>query len=120
MKNYEIYQAVQDLAQILNDENVQWPVKTGFYLQKNLKILATLSEEIETMRISIAQKYGTLDEENNNYNIPSELIDAANEELSELFMIEQEVELYKLTLDDFADIKLSAKQLQVLMFMVEE
>ena len=49
-----------------------------------------------------------------------EITAKANEELSELLEIEQEVKFYTFSIDAIKDIKLTSAQMKAIMFMIEE
>lgn len=122
MSNNEIYQIFNDLMEQFNNGEQKFPVKINFYLQKNKKTLMGFAQEIETARLEIINNYGSPSEDNpGQYVIPSENIEIAQQELNELFALEQDVQLYKIKIDDFpADMSLTAKQMEALLFMIED
>ena len=64
LTNLEIYTTAQALMEnITTDMNL--PVKVGFYIQKNMKKMTELAQEIEKSRMEIFDKYGEKDKENN-------------------------------------------------------
>lgn len=120
MKNSEIYNYAQALTEAFRDNNQRLPVKINFYLQKNKRVLLDLSQDIEHSRMDIAQNYGTLTEDGTAYNIPDENISAANTEIQDLFNIEQEVPIYKVSIDSFSDdLTLTTAQMEAIMFMID-
>ena len=120
LKNSEIYNYANALAQEFGQQEVKLPLKVNFYLQKNLKELITLAQDIEQQRVAIAQEYGTLNEETQQYEIPPENIASASRKLNELFDLTQEVKIYKVKLDAFGDTDLSTAQMQALLFMIDD
>lgn len=120
LNNYEVFNYAQALNTFSNNKDLYIPVKANFIIQKNLKVLAAAGENIEKARFEIIQHYGILNEENGQYIIPTEKIQEANNELSTLFEIEQELELNKIKLEDLGSIELTAIQMQALMFMIED
>ena len=120
LKNSEIYNYANALAQEFGQQEVKLPLKVNFYLQKNLKELVALAQDIEQQRVSIASEYGTLNEETQQYEIPSENIDSATRKLNELFNLTQDVKIYKVKLDAFGDTDISNAQMQALLFMIED
>ncbi len=120
MTNLEIYSNAQALNQAFENFNEYLPVKVNFFMQKNIKTIQELAMDIENSRIEIVRRYGTLNEETNEFTVPAESIEVANGELVDLFDIEQEVNIHKINLDAFGDVKLSTEQVQALMFMIEE
>lgn len=120
LTNNEIYTYANALAQEFGQDQVKLPIKVNFYLQKNTKTLLDLAQEIEKQRIAIAEEYGTLNEETMNYDIPQENIALASVKLRDLFNLTQDVNIYKVKLDAFGDVDLTAAQMQALLFMIEE
>lgn len=121
LTNEQIYNYANNLIDYLSeDNNIKFPIKVIFYLQKNKNELFHLAQEIEQQRIEIAKKYGSLEEEKGQYNIPPENIKDASEEIMELFNLTQEVKIYKIKIEDFGDIKLTPKEIEPLLFMIEE
>lgn len=120
MKNSEIYNYAQALIEAFQDNTQRLPVKINFYLQKNKKTLLDLSQDIEQSRMEIAQNYGVLTEDRTAYNIPDENISIVNNEITELFNIEQEVPIYKVSIDSFSDdLTLTTAQMEAIMFMID-
>ena len=52
-------------------------------------------------------------------DVPTDKVDEANAEILELFNIEQEVNVYKINLDELDDLKFTSQQMEALMFMIE-
>ena len=70
--------------------------------------------------MEIAQNYGVLTEDRTAYNIPDENISIVNNEITELFNIEQEVPIYKVSIDSFSDdLTLTTAQMEAIMFMID-
>ncbi len=120
LTNNEIYDYSNNLSMNFSDENQKFPIKVNFYLQKNIKELFTLAQEIEEKRIEIAKKYGTLDASGQQYTVPEDKVEQASKELKDLFDILQDVKIYKVKLEDFGDVELTAAQMQALLFMIDE
>lgn len=120
LTNNEIYNYTDGLMKNFSNQDLKLPIKINFYLQKNQLELLTLAQEIEKQRINIIQEYGTLNEETQNYNIPDNKIAEATQKINELFDLTQEVKIYKVKLEDFGNLELTAGQMQALLFMIEE
>lgn len=119
MTNLEIYNIATKLADAFSDTQQKFPVKMNFFLQKNKKTFIDLAREIEESRLLIARTYGTLTDEG-NYNVTAENVATAKEELNELFNIEQDVHVAKISFDDLdPNMELTAAQMEALMFMIE-
>ena len=120
LTNNEIYNYANGLMEYFSDSEVKFPIKVNFYLQKNKNALTTLAQDIEQERINIIQEYGKLDEETQQFSIPQEKMTEASEKINDLFNLTQDVNLYKVNLDSFGDMELTANQMQALLFMIED
>ena len=121
LTNLQIYNYASNLLEeFSNSAELKLPVKVNFYLQKNLLTLKNLATEIEESRLNIIKEYGQINEDGISYFIPNENIEKAQQELNDLFALEQEVQIYMIKLDSFNDdILLSMSQMESLMFMIE-
>lgn len=120
MTNNEIYTYTRQLMDAFNDGEQKLPIKINFYLQKNKNTLLSLAQDIEKARLEIAQTYGTLDESGEQYQIPNEKLAEASKELEDLFNLEQDVAIHKISIDSLSDdLMLSAAQMEALMFMID-
>lgn len=120
MTNNEIYAIALALMENVVNLNLTLPVKVNFYLQKNITSLLAIAEDIEKSRTEILEKYGTKDEETNNYNFEDGKLEQANQELLDLFELEQEVPIYEISLDAFGDAELNSNQLKSILYMIKE
>ena len=119
MTNYEIYSTTKALEEAFSDNSQYLPIKISFFIQKNKANLLKLAQAIDVARLDIVRNYGQLDEESEQFIVPTDQIDIANNELSDLFNIEQEVEIHKIDIDAFPDdISLTNAQMEALMFMI--
>lgn len=119
MTNLEIYNIAQSINEVFQDTTQYLPIKVNFYIQKNKALLTSLAQTIEMSRWDIIKNYGELDTENERYIIPAEKMEEAQKELSDLFSLEQEVEIYKVDIEKFPDdINLTTGQMEALMFMI--
>lgn len=116
--NNQIYNYATNLASFNIEQKI--PVRINFFLQKNIQTIQNLAQEIETARLNIAQQFGELNEEGTSYNIPKEKLATAQQELNDLFNLEQEVNIHIFKLDDFDGIELTTSELSAIMFMIEE
>lgn len=120
LTNNQIYTYANLLMEQFSNTEIKLPIKVNFYLQKNKTKLLELAQEIEKQRIEIAQEYGTLNEEVQQYDIPKDKVAEASQKINELFELTQEVPIYKVKLDAFGDILLTSQQMDALLFMIEE
>ena len=117
--NQEIYSIILAYNQAFEKMESYIPAKVNFYMQSNIKKLAATAEEIEAARMEIVKHYG--EEAEGGYVIPQEKLETAEKELTELFAIEQEIEIKKFNIDDLGDkVELTMPQMQAIMFMIEE
>lgn len=119
MNNHKIYEYNQQLS-IFNNCNIKMPVKINFYLQKNIRLIQEATEDIERARLLIGARFGVVNESGTGYDIPPENIPAANQELQDLFNLEQDLNIHMFNLDDFDGIELTYQQMSAIMFMIEE
>lgn len=120
MTNNEIYSHANQLMTAFQDGSQKLPIKVNFYLQKNKSALLALAQDIEKSRVEIAENYGSLDVETNQYVIPAEKIEAASKELEDLFSLEQEVQIYTINIDSLSDdLAMTTAQMEAIMFMID-
>lgn len=120
MTNNEIYTYTRQLMDAFSDGEQKLPIKINFYLQKNKNTLLALAQDIERSRLEIAQSFGTLDDAGEQYVIPSDKLAEASKELEDLFNLEQDVAIHKISIDSLNDdLMLSAAQMEALMFMID-
>ena len=119
LTNLEIYTTAQALMEnITTDMNL--PVKVGFYIQKNMKKMTELAQEIEKSRMEIFDKYGEKDEENNQSKFDKSVQEQVQKELNDLFDLTQDVKTNMLELDWFDDIDLNANQIAAISYMIAD
>lgn len=121
LTNEEIYNILEKISQAFsNNENIYFPAKLNYIVQKNYQILKNIVDDVEKIRIQTAEKYGTKDLENNRYIIPKENLKTAEKEIDDLLKIEQEVFIKKIKYSMLDDIELTMAQMSAIMFMIEE
>jgi len=120
MTNNEIYTYTRQLMDAFQDGEQKLPIKINFYLQKNKNTLLSLAQDIEKARLEIAQTYGVLDESGEQYQIPNDKLAEASKELEDLFNLEQDVNISKISVDALSDdLTLTTAQMEALMFMID-
>ena len=119
LTNNQIYEYGQKLA-IFANNNLKMPVRINFYLQKNIQLITRTAEEVETARLGLAAQYGEPNETNTGFDIPTENIQIINKELSNLFSLEQDLNIHVFKLKDFDGIELTYQQMSAIIFMIEE
>ena len=96
MTNTEIYFLYEGLNK-LRGLGINFPIRVGFNIVKNIKNLAKDYEAIEEARMDIIKKYEPLEEKD---------IDKVNVELIELGNISNNIDLIYIKLDDIADLEI--------------
>ena len=119
LTNLEIYTTAQALMENITTD-INLPVKVGFYIQKNMKKMTELAQEIEKSRMEIFDKYGEKDEENNQYKFDKSVQEQVQKELNDLFDLTQDVKTNMLELDWFDDIDLNANQIATISYMIAD
>ena len=119
LTNLEIYTTAQALMENITAD-INLPVKVGFYIQKNMKKMIELAQEIEKSRMEIFDKYGEKDEENNQYKFDKSVQEQVQKELNDLFDLTQDVKTNMLELDWFDDIDLNANQITAISYMITD
>lgn len=120
MTNAEIYGLSKALNTAFNMEEKYLPARINFFITKNKNILAQLSESIEESRLDIIKHYGMINEKDNSVIVPDDKVIIANNELEDLLNIQQEVDIAILSLSSLDDLEFTPKQMQALLFMIEE
>ena len=119
LTNQQIYTIAENLIS-LNIGEIKFPVKVGFFLQKNISTLIAAAVEIDTARTNILKEFGEKESDNGAYKIAADKAQLAQNELDDLFNLIQELDIKLLKLESFNDIELTYQQLSAIMFMIEE
>lgn len=119
LTNNKIYTYATDLAAAFQDDNLKLPIKINFYLHKNKETLIAMAQDIEKARLDLLAQYGELNPETNRFTIFPDKMDIAAKELEDLFNLEQEVNIYTVSIDNFGDdLTLTSGQMEALLFMI--
>ena len=119
LTNTQIYNYAQALNTAFTEKELHLPVRINFYLQKNAQTLAEASKGIEESRMAIIRQYGEENQENGTISVPLSNIEAASAELNDLFNLEQDLNIYTVSIEKFGEMELSLEQMNALMFMIE-
>ena len=120
LTNQNIYNYATTLNAAFADTSQRLPVKVNFYLQKNKSLLIQMAQDIEKARLEIIQNYGDLSQDGTQYIIPKEKIEAAQQELTDLLALEQNVNIYTINIDSLNDdLTLTTGQMEAIMFMID-
>lgn len=120
MTNNEIYNHANSLLSSFEDMGgLNLPVKVHFYFQKNMDNMVKMAQDIEKSRTDILNKYGTLDAETQSYKFEEKDVEQVNQDMVDLFSLEQEVKIYMIPMEWVEDMELTAKQVNAFAFMLE-
>ena len=117
--NRQIYDLYQELITAFSNETRYFPAKVNYTIQKNLKTLYQLTQEIENIRLNIIEQYGEI-KENYECIILPEHITIANKELNDLSNIQQDINILYLSLEDIENIDFTPAQMGAILFMIKE
>lgn len=120
LRNIDIYMLATQLTEAFNNQEDEsnLPIKINFFLQKNINKIIDLAQDIDKSRSEIIQKYGTLNEEKQEYEVPTEKLEEAQQELNDLFAIEQEIKINMLDINLFDGVDISEKKGNAILFMI--
>jgi hypothetical protein len=86
-----------------------------------MNALVTMAKELENERTNIIIKYGSPDPDNaDRVRIDPDKLDVANQELNDLFNLEQEVAINAIELDWFDGINMTPQQVVAITFMIKD
>ena len=103
LTNQQIYSYAKAINDAFQDNTQYLPVKVNFFILKNKNTLLALAQDIENSRIEIIRNYGEINEDGSQFIVPEDKIDVANNELSDLFNIEQDVDIRVISIDAFPE-----------------
>ena len=115
----KLYQLVNAQPALTNLATKQLIAKAAFKIGRNLKIIASEMELYEARRIALAAKYGTLDAANNQYRFDNGAGEKFVAELNDLRETEVENGIMPITLDELADVKMTASDMARLDWMID-
>jgi hypothetical protein len=71
--------------------------------------------------LEIIRLYGNPGDKEGQYEIPADKVKEAQKELNDLLELEQEVIIYKISIDSIPeDVVLTTEQMEAIMFMIEQ
>ena len=122
MTNGEIYNTADALSRAFTSvEDMAYPVKVNFFMQKNMNTLLKLAQEIDKSREEIIRKYGEPDPDNKaQIKVSADNIEKATADLTDLFNLEQEVAVNMVELDWFENINMNPQQVAAITFMIND
>ena len=122
LTNLFILQYMEELhKEIVNSEVIRFPAKVNYVIQKNYKTLLEIYQDLMIERKKVCELYHTRIDEDGSYVFEDPIKrDSANKELTELMIMEQEVPILKFDIESLGDMLLTPKQMEVLMFMIND
>lgn len=130
MKNIDIVQMYNTLESV---KKKKLPISILYILSRNMKQLKEVSEDFESARQELLNKYGEKDEtgnlaiKNNRISIPKEVEENFLNELKELEDVDISISLQKIpmssifALDGFTDVdRLTEEELEAMQYMIQE
>ena len=120
MTNNEIYTHANNLLGEFEDiASLSLPVKVHFYFQKNMDTVVKMAQDIDKSRTEILDKYGSIDPETQSYKFEEENVEKVNQDIMDLFSLEQEVKIHVIPLEWVENMELTAKQVNAFTFMMD-
>ena len=116
LTNTEVFELYNTLIALTQDSNIKLPVRVGFLLVRDIKILTPIYESINQMRQNIVNQYSINDK---NQNEIENLLFLANSQLEELGKIEEDVDLFTINLKDIENLTLSLGVLNILQLIIK-
>lgn len=114
LTNIEIVNLTEGLITLRQDNSNILPIKIGFNIIKNIKILTPIYESIIEMRNDIVYKHSK------DNRIEEKDLDITNAELLELGNLKNEIKLNKISLEDIAELKISLDLLDKISYIIDE
>lgn len=118
LKNRDIFTIGNAFEGAFQDNNRYLPAKISFKIERNKKNILDRMGEIEDARIKIIREFG--EEKDGQIQIPSNKIEEVNKEISELFDIEQEMNILKVAYEDIENLEFTSAEMSALLFMIED
>ena len=107
------------VEEILSNERLKFPAKVNYIIQRNYKKLLEIAQDVANERLKVCEEYAT-SKENDTYRFEDkDKLQKANEELSGLLLIEQDINILTFNIDVIEDMMLTNKQMEVLMLMID-
>ena len=102
LANGFIYRYVENLYEVVNDETLKFSAQVNYAIQKNLRNLLTIYQELEQERLRVCREYSTgLDDDGVFLFEDEEKRIKAEKELNDLMFDTQEVPIIKFKIEAF-------------------
>lgn len=119
LNNATIVGFVQNFDKYFSEEKQYFPAKINFYIHKNIENLLTAAKTVEAARNDIIKHYGQQGE-NDTIIFTEENQQKANEEITILLNLEQDISISFISLNDLDGLNFTPQQMRCLMFMIKE
>ena len=122
LSNKEVYNIVAGIVQYWGEieQASILPTYINYCIQYNYTVLLSTAELVDKMRLSLGQKYGVYDNEDNSYHLNVESTVLAEKELNDILAIVQEYNIKTIKLSSVLNIPFTPSQMQILLFMIED
>ena len=107
------------VEEILSNEKLKFPAKVNYIIQRNYKKLLEVALDVAAARLKGCEEYCTSKEDGKYMFEDADKLQKANEELSGLLLIEQDINILTFDIDAIEDMMLTNKQMEVLMLMID-
>lgn len=118
MKNYEIVAAYDALTSFYNTAT-DLPIKVAYNLAMNRKTLEPFYITILHMKDDVIKQFGQ-ENDDGTYRIPDDKVADAQRELDKLSVIDNEIELRKISINDLPETNIKPSELEAWMCMISE
>lgn len=118
---------LRDIPRLSEISKKQLPVKVSYAIAKNIAKIEAELNVYNKEREKLLDKYAVKDEhgnisvdENNQIKIREEYITDWNRDIKELLSIENEVDIYKFSIDALEGYSMTPAELMIIDYMIEE
>lgn len=120
LQNKDIYRFALDAKNFFDtNKDIYFPVKSSFYIYKNIEAIVDAAAYIDRCRKNILEKFGT-PKDDTIYKINDREREFVQQELDDLAELYQDLNITKIHLSDLKDISLTLNQIKAIAFMIEE
>lgn len=121
MKNKDIMAFYEGLISLKQRVELCFSAKVAYSIIRNIKILEPIYQDIVSVRTNILNEHGVESTENPGYwNIKEGHNEIVQEEFRKIDELENDITLYKVTIEDLKGSQLSVADMEILFLMLEE
>ncbi|WP_297428872.1 DUF1617 family protein [Clostridium sp.] len=116
---------LEDMNTLKAVSQKQFPVKVSYAIAKNISKIDSELKIYEKERQKLIEQYSERDEGNKiisdeSGNVKFADVDGWNKDIKELLDIENEIEIHKFKFEELGNLNISAEELRVIDYMIEE